>query len=52
MKLPSPELAIVISLKTGLRLGLLVAGMRKIPDSQGIPSTYLLKMAFPRKIAF
>ena len=52
MKLPSPELAIVISRNTGLRLGLLTAGIRKIPDSDGILSTYPFKIAFPARIAF
>ena len=35
MKLPRPELAIVMSRNTGLRFGLLTAGMREIPDCMG-----------------
>ena len=32
VKLPRPELAIVMNRNTGLRFGLLTAGMREIPD--------------------
>ena len=43
MKLPKPELAIVISRKIGVRFGLLTAGMQEIPGLQGILADISLK---------